>query len=91
MKYQIVFNKKADKQLRKIDLTQQRIIVNWIEKNLENTDSPKNFAKTLKGNLKDYYRYRVGDYRIIAEINNDEIIIIIINIGHRKDILKKNI
>lgn len=86
MKYQIVFNKKADKQLRKADITQQRMIVNWIEKNLENTDNPKRFGKVLKGNLRDYWRYRVGNYRIIAEINRDEIIIVIVNIGHRKDI-----
>lgn len=88
MKYQIIFNKKADKQLRKIDIIQQRMIVNWIERNLENADDPKKLDKTLKGNLKNYWRYRVGDYRIIAEINDDEIEILIINIGHRKDIYK---
>ncbi len=88
MKYQIVFSKEADKQLRRIDITQQRIIANWIEKNLENTDNPKIFGKALKGSLRDYWRYRVGNYRIIAEINNNEIKIIIINIGHRKDIYR---
>ncbi|MDD4001002.1 MAG: type II toxin-antitoxin system RelE/ParE family toxin [Bacilli bacterium] len=91
MKYLIVFDKNADKQLRKIDTTQQRIIVNWIIKNLENTNDPRIFGKSLKGNLKDYWRYRVGDYRIIAEINDDEIKILIIEIGHRKDIYKKSL
>lgn len=86
MKYEIIFTKKADKQLRKIDITQQRIIINWVEKNLKNTDNPKRFGKALKGNLRDYWRYRIGDYRIIAEINNDEIKILIVNIGYRKDI-----
>ena len=89
MKYKILFDKKADKQLRKIDKTQQRIIVNWIIKNLENTNDPRVFGKALKGNLKDYWRYRVGDYRIIAEINDAEVKILIIEIGHRKDIYKK--
>lgn len=89
MKYKILFDKNADKQLKKIDKTQQRIIVNWIIKNLENTNDPRVFGKTLKGNLKDYWRYRVGDYRIIAEINDDEVKILIIEIGHRKDIYKK--
>lgn len=90
MKYSIVFDKNADKQLKKIDITQQRIIVNWIVKNLENTSNPRVFGKALKGNLKEYWRYRVGDYRIIAEINDNEIKIIIIEIGHRKDIYKKH-
>ena len=89
MKYKILFDKNADKQLKKIDITQQRIIVNWIIKNLEDTNDPRIFGKSLKGNLKDCWRYRVGDYRIIAEINDDEVKILIIEIGHRKDIYKK--
>ena len=89
MKYKILFDKNADKQLKKIDKTQQRIIVNWIIKNLENTNDSRVFGKALKGNLKDYWRYRVGDYRIIAEINDAEIKILIIETGHRKDIYKK--
>ena len=89
MKYTIIFEKKADKQLEKIDKTQQRIIVNWIIKNLEDTDDPRRFGKVLKGNLRNYWRYRVGDYRIIAEINDKDIKIIIIEIGHRKEIYKQ--
>ena len=52
MNYKIIFDKSADKQLKKIDKTQQRNIVNWIIKNLENTNDPRVFGKTLKGNLK---------------------------------------
>lgn len=89
MGYKIFFEKNADKQLKKIDITQQRIIVNWIVKHLEDTDDPRKFGKSLKGNFKSYWRYRVGNYRIIAEINDEEIKIIIIEIGHRKDIYKK--
>ena len=89
MKYKILFDRNADKQLKKIDKTQQRIMVNWITKNLENTNDSRVFGKALKGNLKDYWRYRIGDYRIIAEINDDEVKILIIEIGHRKDIYKK--
>lgn len=89
MKYKIFFNKNTDKQLRNIDETQQKIIVNWIIKNLENTDDLRVFGKALKGNLKDCRRYRAGGYRIIAEINDDEAKVLIIEIGHRKDIYKK--
>ncbi|NLN48779.1 MAG: type II toxin-antitoxin system RelE/ParE family toxin, partial [Clostridiales bacterium] len=78
--------KNADKQLKKLDVTHQRIIVNWISKNIENTNNPRAFGKSLKGELKNYWRYRVGDYRIIAEINDEEVKIIIIEVGHRKNI-----
>lgn len=81
MKYKICFEKSAYKQLSKIDITQQRIIVSWIMKNLENTNNTIAIGKTLKGKLKTYRRYRVGNYRIIADINDTEIKIIIVNIG----------
>lgn len=89
MKYRVYIEKNADKQLEKLDMTQQIIIVNWINKNLEGTNDPRVFGKSLKGNLKEYWRYRVGDYRIIADINDSQVKILIIDIGHRKSIYKK--
>lgn len=86
MKYKICFEKSAYKQLSKISITQQRIIVNWIMKNLENTNNTIVIGKALKGNLKTYRRYRVGNYRIMTDINDTEIKIIIVNIGRRKDV-----
>ena len=86
MSYQIVYTKKAIKSLSKIDKGQQRMIIAWIEKNLVNNENPKSLGKSLKGNLKEYWRYRIGNYRILADINNDDVKIIIFNIGHRKDI-----
>jgi mRNA interferase RelE/StbE len=88
IQYKLLFEKNAIKQLSKIDKSQQIIIYSYLKKNLENTTNPRIFGKPLKGPLKDYWSYRVGDYRIIAEINDDEIKIIIIEIGHRKDIYK---
>lgn len=69
-----------------IDKAQQRLIVAWIEKNLIGTEDPRALGKGLKGSLKAYWRYRVGNYRILADIDDDEIKIIIFNIGHRKGI-----
>lgn len=86
MKYQVVYTKKAIKSLSKIDRFQQRLIVSWIEKNLINTDNPKALGKSLKADLKEYWRYQVGNYRILADIDNNQIKIIIFNIGHRKDL-----
>lgn len=88
MGYEVVYEKKAIKSLSKIDKGQQNIILAWIEKNLVNTNEPKKYGKSLKGDLKEYWRYRVGNYRIIADISDKEIKIIIFNISHRKDIYK---
>ena len=86
MVYKVVYDKKAIKSLSKLDKGQQKMIISWIEKNLVDTDNPKQHGKALKGNLKEYWRYRVGDYRILADINDDEIKIIIFNLGHRREI-----
>lgn len=86
MKYEVRYDKKAYKSLSKIDKGQQKLIITWIEKNLVNTDNPRQHGKALKGTLKEYWRYRVGQYRILADINDKEIKIIIVNIGHRREI-----
>lgn len=86
MVYKVVYDKKAIKSLSKLDKGQQKMIISWIEKNLVNTDNPKQHGKALKGNLKEYWRYRVGNYRILADINDDEIKIIIFNVGQRREI-----
>lgn len=86
IRYKVILEKNAIKQLKKIDKNQRQMIYGYIKKNLEDTSTPRIFGKPLKGNFKDYWRYRVGDYRIIAEINDNEIKIFIIEIGHRKDI-----
>ncbi len=86
MGYRILYEKKAIKSLEKIDLEQRKMIFAWINKNLSHTDNPKSLGKALKGSLKDYWRYRVGNYRIIADINSHDVTIIIFDVGHRSKI-----
>ena len=86
MKYKVVIDKKSKKKLSKIDKQQAEMILNWIYKNLNNCDDPYTKGKRLKGNLSKYWRYRVGNYRLFADINDDIITITIVNIGHRRDI-----
>lgn len=86
MKYKVQLVKRAEKSLNKLDRNQREIIVGWIRKNLVNTSNPRINGKSLKGELKDYWSYRVGKYRILADIDDQSIKIIIFNIGHRKDI-----
>lgn len=84
MKYDLVYEKKAVTSFTKLDKGQQNMIAAWIEKNLAQTTNPRKHGKALKGELKDYWRYRVGTYRLLADIDDEEIKIIIIHIGHRR-------
>lgn len=84
--YQVVFTDKALKVLKKLDRSVSRMLLAWIKKNLEGCDNPRIHGKALTGNHAGRWRYRVGDYRIMAEISDDTITIYVVNIGHRKNI-----
>ena len=86
MKYRVEVSSVARKQLKKSDRRTVAIIVSWIEKNLNNCENPRLYGKALKGNLKGLWRYRIGDYRIIAQIEDEKLVILLIEIGHRKNI-----
>ena len=88
MSYSVRYDEKALKQLKKMDRSVQKLITSWIEKNLIDTENPRLHGKGLSGDKSGSWRYRVGDYRILADIRDDEIIIIIVEIGHRREIYK---
>lgn len=79
-------SEKALKSLKQIDKYQAKIIMAWINKNLVGCTNPRQHGKALVGDKKGYWRYRVGSYRIIAEIDDNYIRIDIINVAHRRDI-----
>ena len=88
MIYELKYEAKAVKQIKNLDPATRKLIKSWIEKNLLNTDNPRQHGKGLTGSLSQYWRYRVGDYRILAEINDTEIVIIIVEVGHRREIYR---
>jgi mRNA interferase RelE/StbE len=87
-KYQVRLEKRAQKNLKKMDSNDARIIMAWIKKNLVNCEDPYAYGKALKGNLKEKWRYRIGDYRLICNINNKKVVILVLEAGHRKEIYK---
>lgn len=89
MTYDVKYEKKAVKQIQKLDATVQKLLKTWIEKNLIGTTNPRQHGKGLTGDKSNYWRYRVGDYRVLAEIRDAEVIIIIIEVGHRSRIYKR--
>ncbi|MDR0955819.1 MAG: type II toxin-antitoxin system RelE/ParE family toxin [Candidatus Nomurabacteria bacterium] len=88
VKYKLEFSKTFLKNLRKIDCGNQKIIARWIDRHLHSTADPRDFGKALKGDRKGFWRYRIGVYRIIAEINDGELILLLLEVDHRKDIYR---
>lgn len=86
MKYDVEYSKIAMNTIKKMDSSTSNLIRTWIEKNLIDTENPRVKGKALTGDLKGLQRYRVGDYRILAEIQDAKIVILILDIGHRSKI-----
>ncbi|HFI0403598.1 TPA: type II toxin-antitoxin system RelE/ParE family toxin [Streptococcus suis] len=87
-KYRLELTKRAMKDLAKLDKPTQALIVKWLQQNLQDTTTPRSQGKALTGQLSHLWRYRVGNYRILAEIHDNTITIEVVKIGHRKDIYK---
>lgn len=83
MKYSVNYSARAVKELKKLDRQTRALILSWIEKNLVDCENPRAHGKGLTANRSGQWRYRVGDYRIIAEIIDSEIVILVLSVGHR--------
>ena len=86
MKYNVEYSKTAMNTIKKMDSSTSKLIRTWIEKNLIDAENPRVKGKALTGDLKGLWRYRVGDYRILADIQDDKLVILILDIGHRSKI-----
>lgn len=86
MKYAVEYTPQAVKELKKLDKHTRALIIGWIEKNLVGCENPRQHGKGLTANRSGQWRYRIGDYRLLAEIQDDKIIILILNVGHRREI-----
>ncbi len=87
MMWAINLSKNAEKSLKGLDNTAKKRISAFIDSLIENTN-PRSSGKALQGSLKGLWRYRIGDYRLICQIKDNELIILLLEIGHRKDIYK---
>ncbi len=86
MNYKVDYTKSAIKKLKALDKPVRSMVLNWIEKNLIGCSNPRQHGKALVGNHSGKWRYRVGDYRILADILDDKIVILVLNVGHRREI-----
>ena len=83
MKYQVEYTKSAVKQLKKMDRKIAALILSYIEDKLVDCENPRAYGKALIGDKKEIWRYRVGDYRILAMIEDEVLIITVIEARHR--------
>jgi mRNA interferase RelE/StbE len=74
----------AKKQLKKLDRQIQKRILDYLDDRV--TNSPLTFGKELLGNKIGLWRYRIDDYRVICRIENQSLVVLVLGVGHRKEI-----
>lgn len=86
MAWNVEFLDTAKRQLRKIDKTWQAAILDYLEDEIAPLQDPRSRGKALAGDKRGLWRYRVGDYRILCEIRDTELVITAVAIGHRREV-----
>ena len=81
----VILTETFKKQLRKLDVAISKRVLDYLEQ-IEKLDNPRSRGKGLTANLSGLWRYRVGDYRILCCIKDDELIVTVLEIGHRSSV-----
>lgn len=89
MAWNVEFLDTAKRQLTKLDRKWQAAILDYLEDQIAPLDDARSRGKPLVGDRKGLWRYRVGDYRILCELRDGELIVLVVTIGHRRQIYRK--
>jgi len=80
------FDERALKELKKLGRQAQGDIIDYLDERVSGREDPRRFGKALKAELAGLWRYRVGAYRILCQIRDRELLILVVAVGHRKEI-----
>lgn len=85
-KWTLEFKEQALKELQKLDKPIQKQIFNYMKNRVVESGNPRLFGKPLKGNLHEFWSYRIGDYRVICALEDEIYTVLAIRIGHRREV-----
>lgn len=88
MAWQIDLTETASRQLAKIDKQTAKRIIKFLRERIAPLDDPRSTGKALTGPLGGFWRYRVGDYRIICDIQDGALCVLVVEIGNRREVYR---
>ena len=86
--WRVEFDRAAARDLRKLGSEAERLILRYLRDRFSGSDDPRRFGTALTGDRKGLWRYRVGDYRIVASIEDDRFVVLVVTIGHRREVYR---
>lgn len=88
MTWSVEFDDRARRELRQLDRQIQRDILRFFRERIAIDDDPRRIGKALRGELSGLWRYRLRDYRMVCKIEDDKLIVLVISLGHRKQVYR---
>jgi mRNA interferase RelE/StbE len=89
MAYRVELAESADQELGKLDAQHRKRILKFLQERVAKLDDPRSIGKALHGSrLGEFWKYRVGDYRLIAKIEDDRLLVLVLRIGHCREIYR---
>ena len=89
MAHNVELSESADRELGKLDAQQAKRILKFLHERVAKLDDPRAIGAALKGSkFGEYWKYRVGDYRIITRIEDERLLILVVRIGHRREVYR---
>ncbi|MFP5436025.1 type II toxin-antitoxin system RelE family toxin [Sphingobium sp. ba1] len=88
MAWRIEFLPDAVKELKKLDRSVARRIITTLEERIATLDDPRTLGSALTGDHAGYWRWRVGDYRVVARIEDERVVIIVVRVAHRREVYR---
>lgn len=90
MVWKVELSEQADRQLDKLDPPITRRILKFLQERVAKLNDPRSIGEALRGSkLGDFWKYRVGDYRLICSIEDDKVLLLVLRIGHRRDVYER--
>lgn len=89
MAWNVRFAESAAKQLAALDRPVQERILRFLRERIIASDSPRQTGKALRGDMAGIWRYRVGDYRILCRLHEQELLVLVLAVGHRRNVYNK--
>jgi len=89
MAWNVELSESADRELGKLDAAQAKRILKFLRERVAQLDDPRSMGEALHGSrLGEFWKYRVGDYRLICRIEDDRLVVLVLRVGHRKEIYR---
>jgi mRNA interferase RelE/StbE len=89
MAWTIEFEPAAQKELEKLDKPISRRILKFLYDRVGKLDDPRTIGEKLRGTFSEFWKYRVGDYRLICSLEHDRLVVLVLRIGHRREVYKR--